>query len=261
MKARVLSACLLVMVFPFSSIHADDDLYFFPIVGIGQSNLEFTRKNSGIADTEQNYSFYVINIAGVLSYKDFFINAATDIPLSNDSAYNVNADQNTNGVTHVQRDEYSITAGYGPFDWMSLFAGYANGHTEFTSTTDDGYGYISDQRDRGIFGGLGFSTNIAKHGSLSFDIAYANFDGSIRLRTLDPAPTLAPFRDRRLTGSTTGYSYGLQWTAKFRTDMSYFVKLKIRQYKFEAEEANTNPQPTGAVIEKNFTMLSAGLIF
>lgn len=261
MKIKILVTALLLLACPFLTTHAGDDLNFYPVVGVGQSNLEFTRKNTGIKNTEQDFSFYVLNIAGVLSYKDFFINAASDIPLSSDSGYDVDPGPHTNGVAYVQRDEYNITVGYGPLDWMTLFAGYANGHTQFTSTTDNSFGSVVDQRDRGAFGGLGLSSNIADQGSLSFDIAYADFDGSIRLRTLDPAPNLAPFRDRRLTGTTTGYSYGLQWTAKFRQDMSYFVKLKIRQYKFEAEEANANPQPQGAVIEKNFTMLSAGLIF
>lgn len=260
MKKKFLFPCLLILIFSFSNTYADENkLSFFPVVGIGKSDLEFIRKSVGIPSTEQSASFYVLNVAGVLTYRNFFINAATDIPFDDDTFYNTNPGANTNGVTTVDRDDYNFTVGYGPFDWMTLFAGYAYGKTRFTSTTNAGYGFVSDQKDRGLFGGLGFSTDIAKQGTLSFDIAYADFDGENRVRTGDPV--LTAFNDRRITGPTTGYSYGLQWTAKFRQDMSYFIKLKIRNYKFEGKEANVDPQPNNLEIEKNFTMFSVGLIF
>jgi len=41
---------------------------------------------------------------------------------------------------------------------------------------------------------------------------------------------------------------------------AYFVKLKVRQYEFDVSSSSINPQPVGVKIDKEYLMVSAGLV-
>jgi hypothetical protein len=263
MKPSYLMAGIFICLLSIGNTFAADEISVYPVVGVGNSSLEFVRESPGNTDVSEGGTFYVFNVAGVVTYRDFFLNLATDIPLTDISFYETPARSANEGLTNIHREDYSLTLGYTPIDWMTVFAGYAIGLTDITTRTVNSYTFLSQYDDRGFFAGLNFSTILAGKGSLSFDLAYANFDGALRTRNNDPAimPEIALNRDRRVTGPTTGFSYGLQWTAKLRNDMSYYIKLKKRDYSFEAEDSDSGPPPGGLTVDQDFTMLSLGLIF
>lgn len=234
----------------------DNDISFVTSVGVGHNTLEFM--SPGTAGATQGGDFYVIDLAETLIYNSFYVSAAVIISLDDDSFYNASPPSFGNGVTYVDREDFSITAGYSASDWITIYIGNSVGKTRFTSVTSNGFGYVADHDDSGLFTGLTVSTNIMD-GTIGFDIAYASFDGEVHTQTPDPAqPVLG---DRTLFGDTTGFSYGVHWTATGKDGRTYYVKLKIREYEFEADSSSNNPQPVGVKIDKDFLMISAGLVF
>jgi hypothetical protein len=233
---------------------------FVPSVGVGMSTLDFHQKLPNGDTNNQNGDFTIAYVSGAFIVDRIIVNASMDIPFNDDHFYRDNPLPQVNGVSQVGREDYNVTFGYAVRDWVTVFTGWSIGITEFTSTTQpNNMGYISRHDDSGPFAGVSIAYNMGDNGSVGFDVAYASFNSEINNRTPDPA--LTSLNHQKIIGDTTGLSYGVQWNSTPGKLASYFVKIRIRDYRFDAQTSNKSPGPVNLEIDKNFTMFIVGVSF
>ncbi|MFV1997273.1 MAG: hypothetical protein ACC641_04595 [Acidiferrobacterales bacterium] len=241
-------------VFPIIVSAANNETLFIPSIGVGRGSLSFARTGSALPDATDTATYFMLSVGGTVLLNRFYFNAMVDIPLSDDSYYSGGR------VTKVNREDYNFTLGYSVLDWLSTYAGYTIGRTNTIGTTPDSFDFVTDHNDSGVFLGISLSKNFRQKSTFSFNLAYANLDGSIRTRTADPNPPYSSFTDRTVLGPTTGLGYGFHWTAAGKGNTSYFVKLTARHYSFIPTRASNGPPPTGVEVRKDLDMFSVGAV-
>lgn len=199
---------------------------FVPQVGLGINHLEFVTRSGD--EYISDYGTLNVNLTGV--FGRVYTSFNTEL-FGADSSYERSSDI----FLHMQRTDYSLAVGVVPVKGLNIFGGYAVNKTGFVR---EGGGNSFVHKDRGFYGGLGYSFVVGTSGSLAINAAYADFDGEIRAGD----------------GSSTGLSYGVSWTAALNERYDYVIALKAKNYLFELDNSADE-------VDKDIIMLSLGLVF
>jgi hypothetical protein len=203
-------------------------------------NLGRARKDLDITDRQQREAdarFNVLTISLNAAMDNYFLSAATELPLGIDNP------NQTGVVEWVQSEQHSLTLGYNPIRSFSVFGGYVYSRYILRSG-------LVENIDKGPFLGAGYSLPIGEKNNLSLNVAYGALDGAI---------TISSGSSNNANGDTTGFSYGLTYTGAYNNDLGYFLTLKINDYEFEQD--TTPPLPRTKFATRKFTTFSAGLTF
>lgn len=167
----------------------------------------------------------------------------------------------TNGFGSLSREDYNLVLGYNMMSWLSVFGGYLYGETtaqirDFDVTPPFATAvYI---RHRGPYLGLGANYS-SDYGALGLNVAYANMSGELTSRPLQNEPG----NNSSVTtkGSTTGFSYGLQWVGEIDKTMSYSIGFKVNRYRFEDNDLvyRNGSGPRDASTRESFSIIHFGV--
>ena len=195
----------------------------------------------------------------------------------------------TDSSTNVEREDFSVTAGYNVWGDFTLFAGYMDGETTFTpepacptrgGDTDfpicgtDGIGlpsvdgnlaqdhfvlglpaYEQTYEEDGWFLGGSYAWKISDVGTLSFSLAYADLDSTYR----DNFGGKGSGGDFKFDGDATGLSYGISWSQPLTKRMGYYLDLRSQDYDIDSKDSNGNFPGAKASSQEVITTFTAGL--
>jgi hypothetical protein len=206
-----------------------------PGVSYGYKNSSFK-----LAGLEFTPKFIVLDTSLSIISGKFYVSANYDASVKDDLQVPVPGGT----VVSFSREDYAVTAGYGVWKKVSLFAGYKSGKTEAVAFADPGADpnvKIKFEED-GPFVGFSVSHNVSNTSTLGASIAYASLDGSN-----------FSGQDK---GDTTGLSVGLTLTGNLSETVDYQIGLKAIRYEFDHDV------PAGvedSSSELNFDILTIGI--
>lgn len=198
-------------------------------VGLGRSQLEFRDRGGRITEARFTILDFGFNVSG----KRWFASYRTELPF-NQGGDTTTGTASTQDVL-TQTEIHSLTAGYNVYQGLALLGGYHYAEYDFFRISN---ATLITHIDKGPFAGLGYNFAVGSTASLNFSAAYGVFDGEIGAGL----------------GETRGFSYALAWSDAYRDDMSYFVRLKITDYRFDLDQSSD-------FVERKFAVLSAGITF
>ncbi len=182
---------------------------------------------------------------GTLLYKNFYLSVSLELALSTeDTGLRVTADPisgpgiplalDTTTPFELDRIDYGFTVGHRVWNGLSIFGGYK--YTEFKLKATEPNILLeevdSKSTEEGIFLGGSYAFRLADAGILSFSIGYAYLDLDFSQSNISrTAPAFAfSFQEYAFTGSSTGLSYGVQWTGDLSGRWAYTLSLKYQDY-------------------------------
>jgi hypothetical protein len=133
------------------------------------------------------------------------------------------------------RAEYSAAAGFLVTENLSVFAGYRRSETEFELPDGDFFDYENDGPFVGANYGWPLSLNEWLEGTLSFNLAAAQFDGEI---------TFADPNLPEITGDTVSFTAGVTWIGNllegtgsglFANGLNYTIGVDGYAYNFDQD--------------------------
>lgn len=211
----------------------DSGVTVVPGVSYGYKNANYK-----ITGVELSPQFIFLDTSLSIISGKFYVSANYDASIKDDM-------QITNEtVISFSREDYAVTAGYGVWKKVSLFAGYKSGKTEVVTIDDPGGDpntRIKFEED-GPFVGLTVSHNVSDTSSLGLSIAYASLDGS-NFNGEDK-------------GDTTGLSVGLTLSGSLSENVDYQVGLKTIRYEFNHDVA---PGDEDSSSNLDFDILTIGI--
>jgi len=171
-------------------------------------------------------------------------------------------------VGDASRQDIDLTLGYQINQSWSAFVGYKSGETkiEYMSREDEDEGIAvslnESYKEVGPYVGGAYSWQFEKAGRLTVSLAYAMLDATdeFRANTDDDEPGEDPEFDDltgRVTGDTTGFSYGLTWTMPLSGNLLFQTRFKMNDYQqditFEGDRYDD--------IDETFVSLLVGLAY
>ncbi|GMR18833.1 MAG: hypothetical protein BMS9Abin33_1278 [Gammaproteobacteria bacterium] len=197
-------------------------------VGLGRSQLEFQDRSGRITEARFTILDFGFNVSG----ERWFGSYRTELP------FNQGGDTTTGTASAqdvlTQTEIHSLTVGYNVYQGLAFLGGYHYAEYDFFRLPNG----LATHIDKGPFAGLAYNFAVGDTASLNFSAAYGVFDGEIGAGL----------------GETRGFSYALAWSDAYRDDMSYFVRLKITDYRFDLDQSTD-------FVERKFAVLSAGITF
>lgn len=238
MRIRILPAFLLL----FAALPASaKDVTIVPSIGYGMSNLTFTRSTGEVDDSR----FSVVDLGLTAAYGKAYVKLSAEMPLGQEFTYGPAL------IRQFKRDDFGVTAGYSVMDQVSVFAGYSYGKTSIVSFDGGGglppYPVYTQHLDQGPFVGANYSMFVGKTGTLGFNIAYANMDGSMVIQDSDPGGV-----STTESGTTSGFSLGITWSDTYKDKLSYYLTYKRKNYETDLVTIS---------IDKSFDILTFGVVF
>jgi hypothetical protein len=205
---------------------------------------------------------YTAAINGAAVYKDSYLAFSVEWPISTeDTGLRVIADPiqgpgfplGVDSTTDYELDriDYSITLGHRIWKGLSFFAGYK--YTEFKLNAK-GPNILLEEVDsksteEGFFLGGSYAFRIANAGTLSLSVGYAYLDLDFSQSNISStAPSFAfAIQEYAYTGSSTGLSYGVQWTGEISGPWAYTLSLKYQEY-----SSKNDATSQGMLLGENF---------
>jgi len=280
----------------------DNGISFVPSVGVQSKQLTFDQTYSGAQSNKAKFSISmpVLSTSLTTAYNKFFLTLKYEKSLS-DSSTGTNETLILGGSnliaipgseTTVERQDQSITLGYNVWSKLNLFVGYMKGKTTLTPDAScqilnppslppsnclitnrafihaylsGNNNYAQEYTEDGPYVGLSYAWNIADAGVLSASYAYASMDGKYKDNMAhDPTNFFGGTVERfAYSGSTTGNSIGVTWTAPLGETSSYFLDLRQQKYHMSGEDDTGLALYSGVHLSTDETMKSvtAGVQF
>jgi len=227
------------------NVQAGTDASWVVSEGLTQKSLEYGISGSA---NSGNVDFVGVNLSATVMFGDSYITTEIDRALSE-------------GIMTGGRDGAIVSSDAVTVTWgcncissiqsLGLFVGYASMDTSieiFDEFTDNG-------SDSGLFLGASYPLISLERGQLAATFAFASFDG----RSVSSFISSGALVNARLTGSTTGLSYGIAWSGALSSNMNYSVSAKINNYSFDVNRI-ANSTESGAVnlkLDRIYTILGA----
>jgi hypothetical protein len=221
----------------FSTPALASDWTIVPSVGYGLTSLKFNRSTA----TQDQSSFNTLDLGFTAARKRFYLRINTEIPLTADYIYG------SSFIRQVKREDVGLVAGYSLFNSLSVFTGISYGKTSIIDTQNTSPTAVYTQYiDSGPFLGTNYRRDIGKKSSISLNVAFALMGSSLLVK--DNAGTV-PIDD---TGTTSGFSLGVSWNSRIHDKGSYFVSLRLKDYRSELNTLS---------VRKDISVLSFGFVF
>lgn len=148
-------------------------------------------------------------------------------------------------VRQFQREDYSVTTGYGLLDNLSVFGGISSGKTSIVTFTGSSTVYTR-HADNGPFIGASYNYDVGDSASIRLDLAYAFMNGSYSRFVAGAGPGTTE------SGNTSGLSAGITWSDSYREKATYYLSYKYKSY---------NSTLVTRSIDKQFNIFTFGFIF
>lgn len=216
-------------------IHGAEDtkLSFVAGVGFGVTELSFPSKLD--ADT----SFHTYQVFGSVSYDNAY--ASLTYADSLDDA-DVSEEDELGTASRVDID---LTLGYRLSDRWTLFLGYKDGETALDLQVRDTE-IVQEEyyREDGFYGGVTFSHNMQRAGTLNFSLAYIRFNTDLAFTQgfdeeedeedeEEDEPVEFDDLEGRFSGDSDGVSAGISWVIPVSPQVAFRAQYKINQYNLE----------------------------
>ncbi len=252
------------------------DLTFVPRIQAGVMDYEFQKhpvdypatvlnegEESASPDSESGYkltSTMPLVSAGVTTFMNsFFIDVYLQKAFSgSDSAVNTLFGANFDNEkvdAYFDREEYSISAGYGLGDRWTVFGGYRRSTTNFSTfeeTTSKGLGRTKiewtigdiDFLQDGYFVGATYAFPTIAQSVILFNTAFALLDGEFdsfnRFNSSlvysdghEDVGTLGGSYRSQFNGDTAGFNVGIAWKGRIKNALAYSLGLNGYSYDFD----------------------------
>lgn len=206
------------------------------------------------------------------------------------------------GAGSAKRSEFSMVGGYNLTPALSGFLGYVTSEVDISDLSqlivsdiqqmgnsnaasallvflNGGVRYAS----HGPFIGVGYRLPVAEQGAFSFSLAYAHLSaegevntsaeyesqryllpqGSAEWTSSDTSSLPRSAFDNTVSGSASGFSYGVSWFGRFAGEESWIKSLRYvisaKLYKYDYKGAGIVPSQSDTDSSETYTVLNAGL--
>ena len=200
-------------------------LHKFVGIEMGYDTYSFDNK------IDDDVVFPVANLTAGLAYQRYsaVLNVSGSIADASVSEEDVYGD--------ASRQDIDLTFGYQIHTNVSVFIGYKDGQTDFSTVNRDpaiasGNEYY---RQNGPYAGVNLNWSIADAGKIALSVAYADLDAENKfIADGDGADDgeEKEFDDisGKSSGSSQGYSYNLSWTMPMRGNLLFRTRLRVNRY-------------------------------
>lgn len=217
-------------------------------------------------------------------YEGFYLTAQYDlVPQTETTTLEVNVEAvpgqtaffpgNDGRRSEYDRVDFNFTAGFNNGKGWNLFGGYKYGRWDLESLE---FNFLFQNKDQqfvedGLFLGGSYTQDFGDIGALTFSMAYASLDSEFSESKVPSEPL--PNADLTLgelgfSGTATGLSYGLQWSAGIAENWAYTIGLKFQDYESKNGRAELTilPSPNPILIrdldtEHKDSTFSVGLMY
>ena len=138
----------------------------------------------------------------------------------------------------ASRQDFDLTFGYQVHENVSLFIGYKDGQTDFSTVNRDPAiaGGNEYYRQDGPYAGVNLNWSFPDAGRIALSVAYAYLDARNKfIADGDGADDgeEKEFDDisGKSSGDSQGYSYNLSWTMPMRGNLLFRTRLRVNRYK------------------------------
>jgi len=193
-------------------------------------------------NSELKTSMTSVNPNLAFGYGRFYVSAAYDKTLTSEPRTEVQQGTNYATTDQLSRSDIVLTVGVRVFDFLSVFAGWLQGDSNFNLTgvrnySPGGPAYTiieGNYLEKGPFAGLAFSHSFGNKGSLAATIGYAILDGEISQTNYAQFTAIPPvITSNSDDGQVKGLSYSLIWTGPLSGSLNYRVGVKYTHYNGE----------------------------
>ena len=228
MKPLITSVHIILFInlgFIFAA-HAESDSGFTVVGGVA---INFKNSSFDVGGKKLDPGFITLDMSGALAYDKYYIAFNYDPTLKD----HLELDTDSNGgggqentYLNMSRLDYSTVIGMNVWETVNIFAGLKFGETAVNSFSDvrlieDARFQEANQefyfREQGPFVGASYAYKYKNKGSLSLSLAYARMAGEIELKSLAQRTSF--------DGTTSGLSYGLEWSGPLTANMIYRVNI------------------------------------
>jgi hypothetical protein len=162
----------------------------------------------------------------------------------------------------ASRQDIDLTFGYQVHKNVSVFLGYKNGQTDFSTVNreSDIAGGNEYYKQNGPYVGVNLNWLLRDAGRIAFSIAYADLNASNKFISDGDGADEGEEKEfddisGKSSGSSQGYSYNLSWTMTMRGNLLFRTRLRVNRYeqdiRFEGQ--------TFSGVEENSSMLLVGI--
>ncbi|MDH5631531.1 MAG: hypothetical protein OEZ10_00905 [Gammaproteobacteria bacterium] len=222
---------------------------------INYKKLEFAIGNSTF---NPNLTTFDLSLTG--AYKGVYASINYDESIKDAYIYDYSSSGQDDTIMIMSRRDSGFTLGYAFSNSLSLFGGYLDGATEvwrpanytaIVNSEPDRFNIRAEINMKGPFAGIGYSLPVGERSSLSANIAYADMEGDF---IFDEGATQG-----KISGDTTGFSYGINLTGPVVESMVYRVGFKVNRYKFEDTDYDASTGGDDFTHDQNYTIFYVGL--
>ena len=237
---RFAASLLIVLNILLSEVHAEtgSTLHKFAGYEMGYGTFSFDEK------LDHKIVFPVANITAGLAYKRFsyvlnLSGSLSDADISEEEQ-----------VGKASRRDVDLTIGYQLNKMTSIFAGYKDGVSKLELRNRDPLALFGNGNERyqqqGLYAGVNLNLALKNAGKLAFSVAYAQLDVVNRL-VADENFKLSSNDDFEFddinsnsTGTSSGFSYTLNYTLPIKGNLLFRARLKINQYQQDVSGQQLN---------------------
>jgi len=213
---------------------------------VGGAAIDFKNSSFDVGGKKLQPKFITLDISGALAYDKYYIVLNYDPTLKehleHDTDINSNGNQE-NTYLNITRLDYSSAIGMNVWRTTNIFAGWKYGETSVNSFSD--IALITNPtadpneinrelyfREEGPFLGASYGYKFNKNNNLNLSLAYAQMNGEVELKSIA--------KQQLIKGTTSGLSYGLEFTGPLSDGMIYRLGYKTHRYRFKPDEPSAN---------------------
>lgn len=254
----LLTVISLLLFTPATILATDND---FAVVAGGTIN--YKRLEFDVTDEtfKPNLITFDLSFTGV--YKSFYASVNYDKSIQDDYIYmyDPGAGQDDT-ILQISREDAGLTIGYNFPNSVTVFGGYIDGATTVylqgnqlaLPSEPERFNSIFDFTMQGPFLGVGYAMPVGQKNTLSFNIAYADMDGSL---ILDSGAD-----KQEAEGESSGFSYGISLSGPVTETVSYRIGLKANRYTFDHTSHDPSAAPPNNddfTHDQNFSIFYVGV--
>lgn len=241
---RAPSATALALLAPAllsAAARADDpQLYRLIGAGLGSTRLAFDEK------LDADVSFPTYQLFGSIGYGRAYASLTWADSLADE---NVSEEDE---IGEASRQDLDLTIGYRMSEAWTLFLGYKDGETELDlRVRDTRLRQHEYYREDGLYGGVTYSVDLRRAGTLNFSLAYVRFDSDLKFTEGadedddDDAAEALEFDDLegRASGTSDGFSAGISWVMPLAEDLAFRLQYKVNEYHLDVSSGGLTFEP------------------
>ena len=244
----IFALTVLAIISPMTIAQEDSKLTIILSTDFGVSDIDFPAK------LDQKLTYHVLTPGITFAYGDLYLTGKHGFSLSD---ADVSEEEE---IGSADREDTDITVGYRINKHLSIFTGFHSGKSEIKfvprdpEDNSDATAFTDSYEEEGIHVGTSYSFSLGEAGALSASVAYAKLDADNTFnQNIDDVTegdaTQLDDVGGRVSGDSTGFSYGVRWTMSLTKKVFYAASFKVNDFKqdisiggreFEADETITH---------------------